>query len=102
LEEFISSKTEGGTLLELMPGHPKKVIDELEQQLARVPSLTHLMEAGAEADDLIAPFFGEKAYSKIDDQLELKYGCRCTKERALDSMILFTQSEIDEMAAETR
>ena len=95
--EYGEVTSAGGTLLELMPGHPKEVITRLEEQLHKVPGLNHLIEAGASADDIIAPFFGDIPYTKFDSDFKMKYGCKCNKKRAVESMFLLGQKTLDEM-----
>ncbi len=92
----------GGVFIELMPGHPESLISQLEKNLRSAPAISHLIEAGADAHQILEPYLKNLPHTELQPSFEIKYECRCSKERVLESMILFDHGTLDEMIEEEK
>jgi molecular chaperone Hsp33 len=92
----------GGLLIELMPGHPPALIDQLEKNLRESPAISHLIQAGASEEDLLAPYLKGLGFKDLNHDFVLSYQCRCSREKVLDSLVLLTAETLDEMITEDK
>lgn len=89
----------GGILIELMPGASEQVITRLEQKVAKAPSFSESLAAGAKAQDLLKVYLGGLEVEELPHPYPVQYKCRCSKDRLLRSLSLFGANEIEEMLA---
>ncbi|GGA52129.1 33 kDa chaperonin [Kroppenstedtia guangzhouensis] len=69
----------GGFIIQLMPGAEERLIDELEQRIQHLPSVTQLMDRGDRPEDLLRRILGDSL--KITDKQPLTFRCHCSRER---------------------
>ncbi|AVX20964.1 molecular chaperone Hsp33 [Carboxydocella sporoproducens DSM 16521] len=89
----------GGFLLQLMPGATEEVINALEANLAQLPPVSSQVAEGARAEDLL-----QQALQGFDFQIlerkEVRFACRCSRERMSGILLALGWKELAEMAAE--
>ncbi|MCB0394577.1 MAG: Hsp33 family molecular chaperone HslO [Bdellovibrionales bacterium] len=92
----------GGVLIELMPGHGSALIDQLERNVRTSPAISHLIQAGAEESDLLAPYLRGIPFKPLDMEFSLRYECRCTRDKVMDSLTFLSPETLDEMIKEKK
>ena len=92
-----SVKASGGFIIQLLPGLSDREIDEIESELARVSSVTSLLERGDSLEDILTallPSFQVLARS------EVAFRCQCSRERVERTLISFGKQELQTLLAE--
>ena len=89
----------GGILLQTMPGVTEETLHQLEVNLRQLPQLTTMMRTNGllGAIERLLDGLGFEAHSKT---LTLEFKCYCSREKALDSLRFFSESERAEMIAD--
>jgi molecular chaperone Hsp33 len=68
----------GGFLIQLMPGHTEEDVQFLESRLAKVPSVTDLLQTGMDAHALLEYLMED---AEIMDSTDISFACSCSRER---------------------
>lgn len=92
-----SVRAAGGVLIELMPGADEKVIDDIETRMKSMKNLGDLIASGAEPIELLSQFMNPDDLAKIHSQPNIKYQCRCSKDRVLRALLLLGHDELQDM-----
>jgi molecular chaperone Hsp33 len=92
----------GGVLVELMPGYTEGTVVELEERAIKAPSLLQQISAGASTDDLLMTYMQNLDPLFIEHPYEVMHKCRCSRERILNGMTLFSQAEIQSMLDDSK
>lgn len=83
----------GGMIVEVLPGASDEAISSLQDNIARVRGVSHLIDEGG------IPNVLETVLSGFDRELKevrpLRYRCRCSRERLLRHLILLSASDRD-------
>ncbi|GEM87449.1 Hsp33 family molecular chaperone HslO [Meiothermus granaticius] len=94
----------GGVAVQVLPGCPDEVVRRLEANLLAHPSLTDLLlERGLEGSvEALMQGLGYQAtdlkpVGYREGYIPLQFGCRCTRERALNALVYFSPQERQEM-----
>ena len=89
-------KGAGGIIIELLPGAGEETIKKLESLVQGVQSISKHFNNGngilGVVDEYLKPFDVEL----LESDHHVHYGCRCTKERLINSLILFEEEELEE------
>ena len=89
----------GGYLIQLLPFAPESDIAQLEENLKDVTSVTDLLRAGMDADDI-----AQKLLAGLDpellDESEPAYACDCSRERTERMLRALDVQTLREMADE--
>lgn len=91
----------GGLLVELMPGASESTIIALEKQIPHAAPLSELMREGATPVDLIAEYV-QTRLDPIDHDYEIRFVCKCSKNRIYRSLTLLGSETISDMLAEKK
>ena len=86
----------GGFILQLMPYTEDKVIEQLEKCLARVRSVTELLDQGLTPEGILEELLGELGLT-INDTIPAAFACNCSKERVEKAIISIGSRDIREM-----
>lgn len=86
----------GGFIIQLMPYTEDKVIDALEQRLAKVSSVTELLNRGLTPEGILEELLGELGFT-VNDTIPTAFSCNCSKERVEKAIISIGSKEIREM-----
>ncbi|MCL2392423.1 MAG: Hsp33 family molecular chaperone HslO [Oscillospiraceae bacterium] len=85
----------GGYIVQLLPGAPEHVIDDVERNVAQTGAVTDVLkQGGAQAlmESVMSGFF-----PKILEIQEVSYKCTCSRERFLAAVLSLDKSEIEDM-----
>lgn len=86
----------GGFIIQLMPYTEDKVIDALEQRLAKVSSVTELLNRGLAPEGILEELLGDLGFT-VNDTIPAAFSCNCSKERVEKAIISIGSKEIREM-----
>lgn len=89
-------KQAGGFIVQLMPFAEDAVIDQLEQNLGKVNSVTSMLDAGNTPEQMLELIL-EGLEPEITDVMPTKFACNCSKSRIEKVLISLGKKEIREM-----
>jgi molecular chaperone Hsp33 len=88
----------GGMIIEVLPGAPDDVVQQLESNIAGILGVSHLVEAGG------IPNVVETLLAGMDRTVKetrpLRFRCRCSRERLLHHLILLSTDDKDHLSEE--
>ena len=96
MEKNNTVKQAGGFIIQLMPFTDEKVIDKLEKKIAKVTSVTDLLEQGFTPEQLLEHILGEFGVEFVD-KIPAQFYCNCSKERVTKAIISIGKRDIQEM-----
>jgi len=94
-------KQAGGFIIQLMPGAPDEIIDELEANINKTPYITDLMDMGKTTEEILEMMLGSLKL-KITDTVPLKYKCDCSRERVEQALISIGAEDLEKIAKEDK
>lgn len=99
VERDQSVRVAGGYLVQLLPGAPDSVIDELEAGIQRAGAVTGMLDRGLCPEEMLKAVFGPE---KLDflETTEVAYKCYCSRERVVSTLISLGKKELSEIAEE--
>lgn len=83
----------GGYLLQLLPGAPDKLIDELESAVAAAGTVSNLLKAGATPEDIIRMVLVGMDV-EILESTPLEYKCYCSRDRVESTLVSLGAREL--------
>jgi len=89
-------KQSGGFILQLLPDAEDDLIDKLEENISKMPSITSLLEDNYSPEDIIKLVLGDLDLV-IHEKVETKFSCNCTKDRVEKALISVGRKDIQEM-----
>lgn len=101
MERDNTVKQAGGFILQLMPDTEESVIARLEENLAKVSSVTTLLEEGNTPEQILGLLL-EGLDVEIADTLETAFFCSCDKSRVEKALISIGREELQAMIDEGR
>ena len=94
----------GGVAVQVMPGAPEEVVARLEANLAGLQGLTPLLKEKGLEGTLEAIFQGLgytptdlRALRYAQNEIPVRFQCRCSREKALEALVFFTPEEREDM-----
>jgi len=91
-----SVKVAGGYLLQLLPGAPDDVIDNLEAGIQRAGAVTKMLEAGMTPEDILGQVCGDLGVVFMETT-PVAYKCYCSRERVTAALISLGAEELTEI-----
>ena len=91
-----SVKAAGGYLIQMLPGAPDHLIDQLERSIQAVGNVTAVLDAGATAQQLLQMLFVGMDL-EILETTEVCYRCYCSRERVASTLISLGQAELEQI-----
>lgn len=91
----------GGYMLQLMPATPDADRDRLEQNLARLGSVSLAVKQGMTPEEILAAVLAGLDYQVLERR-DLRFQCRCSRERALSAIALLDESELTGLVDEDK
>ncbi|MDO5041630.1 MAG: Hsp33 family molecular chaperone HslO [Peptoniphilus sp.] len=99
VDKDLSIKAAGGFILSLMPGAGEEIISRIEANVAKMESLTALIDRGYSPEDIIlevlagfdVKFLGEKP---------VEFKCDCSREKVIESLISIGEKEMTKIIEE--
>lgn len=96
VEENNRVRAAGGLIIQVLPGADDRVIDELEQRLQRLQSVSHMISLGLSPRQML-----EAALHGFDmvflDASPLRFHCSCSKDRFARALVALGQGELEDM-----
>ncbi|MBV9149444.1 MAG: Hsp33 family molecular chaperone HslO, partial [Candidatus Eremiobacteraeota bacterium] len=89
----------GGVLAQVLPGADERAIADLEERATHLRPVTQQISEGASALDLITAISGEIAL-KNRRTFDVRFACRCTREKVRLALLGLGQDELLKMATE--
>jgi len=94
-----SIKAAGGFVIQLLPGLSEEEIDQIEAHLSHLPPVTRMLEDGLELDEILANVLG---MVRILDRMDLRFSCKCSRERVEQTLISLGTEELERLAEEDK
>ena len=89
-------KQAGGFIIQLMPFAEEKTIAFLEENIAKITSVTDMLEKGMTPEDILMEVLGGFGV-EFTDKIETKFYCNCSKERVLKALASLNQRDLDDL-----
>jgi len=99
MERDNTVKQAGGFIVQLMPFAEEAVVDKLEQNLAKINSVTSILDAGNTPEQMLELLF-EGMEPEITDTMPTAFSCNCEKARVEKALISIGKTELQEMIDE--
>ena len=96
MEHDNTVKQAGGFIVQLMPFAEEKTIAQLEKNIAKVNSVTGLLEQGYTPETMLA-YLLEDMEMTVNDTIEASFACNCSKERVSKALISVGKKELKSM-----
>ena len=94
-----SVKCAGGWLVQLMPGVKDSDIDKLEANLAKLESMTAMLDKGMSLEDIIRAVLDGFEVDFLQTS-EIGYRCACSREKVERALLSMGKTELCKMAEE--
>lgn len=92
-------KQAGGFIVQLMPFAEDSVIDQLEQNLAKISSVTSILDAGNTPEQMLKILL-EGLEPEITDTMPTAFLCNCDKKRVEKALISIGKKELKNLIEE--
>lgn len=89
----------GGFIVQLMPFAEESVIAKLEENVQKINSVTNLLEEEHTPESLLEKVL-EGFDIEINDRMDTKFYCNCSKERVEKALISIGRKELNELIQE--
>ena len=99
MEKDNTVKQAGGFIVQLMPFAEDSVIDKLEANLAKIQSVTSILNAGNTPEQMLEILL-EGMEPEITDTMPAKFYCNCDKARVEKALISIGKAELQNMIAD--
>ena len=86
----------GGFIIQLMPDASEETISALEKRLAKISSVTAMLDSGKTPEDILQELLGEFGV-EITEKTETRFACNCSKERMEKALISIGRKDLEEM-----
>ncbi|MDO9578176.1 MAG: Hsp33 family molecular chaperone HslO [Candidatus Cloacimonadales bacterium] len=91
-----SVRQAGGFIVQLMPETPDEVISQLEENLAKFPNLTDVMDMGFSIEKIMTDFILKGFQPEFLEEMEAKYKCNCSYKKFEKGLKLLSKQELRE------
>lgn len=91
----------GGILVQALPGAPEEYIEQVEQNLKSLRSISHLLREGHYIDILMAQALAPLPYKELV-RYPVHFFCRCSKERFARSLAMLPLEDLQDMQNENQ
>ncbi|WP_027964466.1 Hsp33 family molecular chaperone HslO [Halalkalibacillus halophilus] len=89
----------GGFILQMLPGAEEETITHVEEKLGKVPAISTLIQQGKTPEDILGIFFEGEEWHVLEQQ-DVRYQCKCSKDRVAQAISSLGNEEIDSMIEE--
>lgn len=96
MEKDNTVKQAGGFIIQLMPFAEESVIAKLEENLAKVESVTSMLDSGKTPEGILETLLGDMEL-EITDTIPTQFYCNCDKKRVEKAIISIGKKEITDM-----
>ncbi|MBQ3665001.1 MAG: Hsp33 family molecular chaperone HslO [Lachnospiraceae bacterium] len=96
MEKNNTVKQAGGFIIQLMPFADDKIVSILEEKIAKITSVTDLLEKGMTPEDIINEILGEFGV-EFNEKVPTGFQCNCSKERVEKVLLSLGRKELQDM-----
>ena len=96
VEKDRTVKTAGGFIVQMMPGVADQEVDQVEEAVKKIGSVTDYFKTGKGPEDLIRDLL-EGQDPEILESRPIAYACDCSKEKVEDSLLSLGHKELEEI-----
>ncbi len=96
LNQDQSVQAAGGYLIQLLPGAPDTIVDQIEQSIQAIGNVTSVLDAGATAEQLLHMLFIGMDL-KILETTDISYRCYCSRDRVEATLLSLGVTELKEI-----
>ena len=96
----LTVKKSGGFIIQLLPGCPDEVIDQIENNINNIKSVTTMLDEGMSVDEIAKEAMKGIEIDKLDES-EVEYRCNCSKERVENALISTGVQALQEMSEDS-
>jgi len=89
-------KRAGGFIIQVLPQTSEEAISRIEENLAKFPNLTDMMDLGHSIEDLMSKFILKGLKPEIKETSPVRYKCDCSKEKFENGIKLLSKKELQE------
>lgn len=89
----------GGFILQLMPGVSDEIIDELEQKIGSISSVTSLLDQGMSPEQILEYVLGDFELV-INDRMPVQFFCNCSRERVARAISSISAKDMESIIEE--
>ena len=94
-----SVRAAGGYLIQMLPGAPDHIVDQLERSIAAVGNVTSVLDAGASAEELLRMLFVGMDLRLLETET-VCYRCYCSRDRVASTLLSLGERELTDILAE--
>ncbi len=94
-----SVRAAGGYLIQMLPGAPDHIVDQLERSIAAVGNVTSVLDAGASAEELLQMLFVGMDLRLLETE-PVCYRCYCSRDRVASTLLSLGERELTDILAE--
>ncbi len=91
-----SAKCAGGFMVQLMPAATEEDAQHMEENIAKIQSVTQMMGAGMSPEQIIGEVLQGFSYQFLDDA-ECTYRCDCSMEKIKRALVSLGRKELEEI-----
>lgn len=99
MEKDNTVKQAGGFIVQVMPFVEDAVVDKLEKNIAKIDSVTSMLEAGYTPEKILETVL-EGMDVEFTDTMPTQFHCNCSKDRVEKALISIGKKDIQEMIDE--
>ncbi len=96
----LTVRAAGGLLLQLLPFCPDKVIDQIEANVAKLPSMTSMLDAGMSVEEIVSKALDGMEFDVLDGY-EPTYRCTCSREKIERAFLTMKPEELRSLPDES-
>jgi len=89
----------GGFIIQVMPFVSDEVLDQLEQKLQSIDSVTKILDSGKTPEEMLELLLGDLEL-EITDRMDVAFTCNCDKMRVERALISLGRKELKDMISE--
>lgn len=89
-------KQAGGFIIQLMPFAEEKTIAYLEEKIAKITSVTDMLEQGMTPEDILNEVMGELGV-QVTDKIGTEFYCNCSKERISKALASLNRKDLNDL-----
>ena len=89
----------GGFIVQIMPGASEETIKTIEENVAKITSVTDILKEGKTPEDLLDIILGDLGVDVID-KVTPRFECDCSKERIMRAIATLNKKDLDEIIAD--
>ena len=96
MEKNNTVKQAGGFIIQLMPFADDKIVNILEEKIAKITSVTEMLEKGMTPEDIINEILGEFGV-EFNEKVPTQFSCNCSKQRVEKVLLSLGRKELEDM-----